>query len=346
MIFVLEINGSYGSGGGQVLRTSIGLSALLGKPVRVFNIRAGRCNPGLRQQHLQGIRAVADLCSGDLKGAQLGSSEIEFTPGQTNKKEINVKIPTAGSIGLLLQAVLTATLKDGANIKIDGGASYGRWAPPITYFEKVLLPVLGMMGYKIELDVLKHGFYPSGGARVEVKACPVKELKPLNLTEQGEVKTIYCLSISSKHLEKARVAERQARATENMMRKYKVFSKIEYCNSDCPGSALVLYANTSTGCVLGSDSLGERGKPAEAVGKEAARSLLDTIRSGAGVDEHLSDQILPFLALSKGSSEILAPRLTRHAETNIWVIGKFLDSEFSVRKEGKLVRISCTGKGL
>ncbi len=342
----MEIDGSRGSGGGQVLRTSIGLSALLNKPVRVSNIRAGRCNPGLRPQHLEGIKAVADFCSGELRGAELGSSEVEFRPGEGCKKEINVKIPTAGSIGLLLQALLTATLKGGAEIRIEGGATFGKWAPPITYFEKVLMPVLGMMGYRIELNVLKQGFYPAGGGRAEVKAHPVKELKPINLTGQGEVKDIYGLSIASRYLARAMVAERQARAAENMMRKYRVFSKIEYCDSDCPGSALVLWTRTSTGCILGSDSLGDRGKPAEEVGREAARGIVSTRASGAAVDEYLSDQLLPFMALSSGKSEILAPRLTKHAETNIWVIGKFLEAEFSVKNEKGLARISCTGSGL
>ncbi len=343
---MLEIDGSYGSGGGQVLRTSIGLSCLLKKPVRVFNIRAGRCNPGLRQQHLQGIKAVSDFCSGDLKGAELGSKEIEFRPGKGYKKEINVKIPTAGSIGLLLQTVLTATLKSGTDIKIEGGATFGKWAPPITYFEKVLSPVLEMMGYRVEIKILKHGFYPAGGARVKVGVNPAKELKPLNLAEQGDLKEIHCLSIASKYLAKARVAERQTEAARNMLRKYNLFAKTEYVDSECPGSALVLWTRTSTGCILGSDSLGERGKPAETVGKEAAEGLVKTLNSGSAVDEHLSDQILPFLAMASGKSEILAPKLTRHAETNIWVIKKFLDAEFSVKREKDLVRIACQGQGL
>ena len=342
---MLEIDGSYGSGGGQVLRTSIGLSALLNKPVRVTNIRAGRCNPGLRPQHLEGLKAVADFCSGGLKGAEIGSKEIELKPGKGCKGELNIKIPTAGSIGLLLQALLMTTVRKGISMKIEGGATFGKWAPPITYFEKVLIPVLGMMGYKIEMRVVKHGFYPVGGAEVEVRAKPA-ELKPLNLVEQGEVKAIYCLSIASKYLVKARVAERQARAAENMLRKYQVFAKSEYCESECPGSALVLCAITSSGCILGSDSLGERGKPAEDVGKEAAEGLLNSLRTGAAVDEYLSDQLLPFMAMARGRSEILTPKLTEHAETNIWTIKKFLDAEFSVKREGKLVRISCLGSGL
>lgn len=343
---LVEIDGSYGSGGGQVLRTSIGLSALLGKPVRVFNIRAGRGSPGLREQHLQGIMAVADLCSGDLKGVELGSGEIEFTPGAKCKSGITVRMRTAGSVGLLLQAVLTASMKSGADIKIEGGGTFVKWAPPITYFERVLLPVLDMMGYRIEIKVLRHGFYPAGGASLEVKASPVRELKPISLAERGGRKDIYCLSIASKYLERAGVAERQAKAAEVMLRKYHVFAKIEYCDSDCPGSALALWTRTSTGCMLASDSLGERGKPADMVGREAAESLLKTLGSGATVDEYLSDQILPFMALAGGKSEILAPRLTEHAETNIWVIKKFLDAEFSIKREGKLVRISCEGKGL
>jgi RNA 3'-phosphate cyclase len=343
VISVLEIDGSHGSGGGQVLRTSIGLACLLERPVRVFNIRAGRPRPGLRPQHLEGLKAVADFCSGELKGAELGSREVEFRPGSRYKEELEVRIPTAGSIGLVLQALLTAAVGRGVFVRIEGGATFGKWAPPITYVEKVLAPALEGMGYKVVIRVEKQGFYPAGGARVEIRAEPA-ELRPLNLTGQGEVRGIHGFSIASRYLGKARVAERQAEAAGNMLRKYQVFVKKEYAGSECPGSAVVLYC-TSPGRMLGSSSLGERGKPAEDVGRDAARGMLDAIRSRAGVDEHLSDQVLPFMALAKGRSEILAPKLTRHAETSIWVIGRFLDAEFSVKKEGKLVRISCQGKG-
>jgi RNA 3'-terminal phosphate cyclase (ATP)/RNA 3'-terminal phosphate cyclase (GTP) len=341
---LIQISGDYLEGGGQILRTSIALSALTKKPIRIYNIRANRPNPGLRTQHLRGIEAVTNLCNGRLEEARLGSKEILFYPVEIDKKHIQVTVETAGSIGLVLQTILTASLgiKEKLEIDIEGGSTFSKWSPPVNYIQYVLLPLLRKMGYHAEINIIRQGFYPTGGARVKAVINPCKDLKPINIENPGVIESINGVSVASKHLKMVKVAERQIRSAQEVIpKKYKCSIRSEYIDSQSIGSGLVLFAKTSTGAIFGSDSLGEKGKKAESVGDEAAQKLLFTIGSGAAVDEHLSDQLLPFMALAKGKSCIISPVLTNHARTNMWVIEKFLPVKFEITPQGRNARIEC-----
>ncbi|MBU0898345.1 MAG: RNA 3'-terminal phosphate cyclase [Nanoarchaeota archaeon] len=337
---MIKIDGSYGESGGQILRTSIALSVITKKPIHIFNIRKGRLHPGLKTQHLEGIKALADFCDAKLEGAKIGSTEIKFTPGNAFKKELNVKIPTAGSIGLLFQTlkIPLAYAEYPVTVNIDGGATFNKWAPQVLYTQNILLPLLEKMGYKAKIDIQRHGFYPVGGAKVKITVNPCKSFKPLKLEKSKTIK-ISGLSIASKHLEKAKVAERQKESVLKMLStNYDIKIKTESVDSTCPGSGIVLWTET-----FGASGLGERGKPAEAVGKEAANELLKTLNSEASVDEHLCDQILPFLAIANGESIITTPKITAHTETNIWTIKQFLDVDFAVEKSGNVFKVVCSG---
>jgi RNA 3'-terminal phosphate cyclase (ATP)/RNA 3'-terminal phosphate cyclase (GTP) len=343
---MVEIDGSYLEGGGAILRVASALSAITGKPLKVYNIRAGRKNPGLRAQHLEGLKAIADLCNGGLVNAALGSTEIELHPGRITSKQISVQISTAGSVGLLFQSLKAPiAMSDGeVTIRIQGGATFAKWAPPLLTTNNVLLPMLARIGYSADLTIERHGFYPKGGARVMIRGKPSSDIKPLCLTEPGELLAVKGVSVASSHLQKARVADRQAEAARRILSGGGINADmdVQYVDAVCPGSGVVLWAETSAGTVLGADSLGERGTPAEKVGEEAAKELLETLESGATVDDHVSDQLLIFMALAKGESSIVARKLTDHAKTNIYVIQRFLPVVFRVT-EDKNVLIKCVG---
>ena len=371
----MEINGSYLEGGGQILRTAAALSAITGKPCHIFNIRKNRPKPGLATQHLVGIKALNQLCNGYLEGAELNSTEIKFYPspllvksgegfipgkiagqlfGRAQSKTLNVKIETAGSITLVLQGLVLPSLfsKNPTKIIFEGGATDTFFSPTMDYFRYVFLKILEEIGAKIEINILKRGFYPSGGANVEVKILPllrqgfegqVCRLKNLNLAERGNLKQIKVISGASESLRGKKVAERQSAGVREILGKLKLPTeeKIEYYQTQSPGSQICLIAEFSARggsasggentTFIGTDNLGGLGKPAEEVGKEAALELLKEQKTEACLDKHSADQILPYLALAEGKSHITVSEITNHCKTNIWTIEKFLDGEFKIK---------------
>jgi len=332
---MIEIDGSYLEGGGEILRTALSLSAVTKKPCHVFNIRKGREKPGLMPQHLLGIRALAQLCRGRLEGDVLGSQEVKFYPGDIDQGEtsLKVKIETAGSITLVLQALIPPALLALSPVKIifEGGATDTFFSPTIDHFQCVFLKTLEKMGTKLEINILKRGYYPEGGAQVEVIIHPSK-LKNLNLTERGRLKQIKAFSGASESLKDKKVAERQLAGVREVLGKLKlpIEEKTEYYNSQCPGSQVCLIAEFEN-TVIGVDNLGKLGKRAEDVGKEAALELLKEQKSQGCLDKHLADQILPYLALASGKSQIIVSEITNHCKTNIWVIEKFLNRKFKLK---------------
>jgi RNA 3'-terminal phosphate cyclase (ATP)/RNA 3'-terminal phosphate cyclase (GTP) len=235
---MLEIDGSVG---GQVLRTSVALSALLGKPIKVSNIRSERKVPGVKAQHLAAVKSVAKACGAELAGCVVGSGEIEFIPGEIVGGRVNVKIGTAGSVGLVMQALLPVYLLSGksSTIEINGGGTAGRWSPPVDYMEIVFLEIMRIFGADVDVVVKRHGFYPKGGANVVVQVKSSKMGK-LEILEKGEPLGISGLSVASKDLTKAKVAERQKRSAMKYLEDAKVSSS--YVNVSSTGSYIVLRA--------------------------------------------------------------------------------------------------------
>ena len=342
---LIHIDGSVMEGGGQILRTASALSILTGNPIRMYNIRANRPQPGLRAQHLRGLEAVADLCSGRLEGAKIGSRQIYFYPGKISQKGLKISIETAGSIGLVMHSLLVAAIgaREKITVDIEGGATFGAFAPPLEHVQFVLLPLLRRMGYHAEINIIRHGFYPVGGAQVKVMISPCRELKPLCLLERGEIESIDIVSTASSSLKMPKVAERQQRAAETVLKGagHGCTFRNRYSEARSAGSGIVILARTDKGCILGSDGLGERGKMAEVVGQEAAAKMLRAMESGATVDEHISDQLLPYMALCREKSAIIAPNLTMHAKTNMFIIKQFLPVEFDTERTGSCIKISC-----
>lgn len=362
---LIEINGSIGEAGGQILRTAVALAAVTKKPCYVFNIREGRPKPGLATQHLLGIQALAQLCDGRLEGDYLGSKEIKFYPGEAYRDRVSVNITTAGSIALVLQTLILPALfapstssgqvSQPVKIIFDGGATDTFFSPTIDHFRYVFLKILEKMGTEIEINIIRRGFYPEGGTKVEVIVHPLlrskasafadrsrlrptkvggqaSKLKPLNLTERGKLKKITVTSGASEFLKDKKVAERQLAGVREVLGKLKLSleEKIEYYQTSCPGSQICLIAEFDN-TVIGTDNLGKLGKRAEDVGKEAALELLKEQKSEACLDKHLADQILPYMALAKGKSQVTVSEITNHCKTNIWVIEKFIEGRFEIK---------------
>ncbi|AIU69691.1 ribosomal subunit interface protein [Thermococcus eurythermalis] len=327
---MIVIDGSYGEGGGQILRTSVALSVITGKPVKIIKIRANRPNPGLRPQHLHGILALKELSNAKVKGAEVGSTALEFIPGKAEPKHVRVPVKTAGSITLALQALLPAMAFTGGSFEITGGTDVP-WSPPVDYLKNVTLFALEKMGLKVELELKRRGHYPKGGGLVTGRVEPWEERKPLVALEWGRIERFGGISHATNL--PAHVAERQAKAAKERLEDlYSAPAEIEteVSRSLGPGSGIVVWAETDS-LRLGGDALGKRGKPAEAVGREAADELIEALTLRKAADKFLGDQLIPFLAFAGG--EIGVTEITNHLVTNVWVVEQFLGKTFEVEGE-------------
>lgn len=354
VVNVIEIDGSVGEGGGQVVRTSVALAALLGKDIHIFNVRAKRRPPGFRPQHIVGVRAVARLSQAHVEDLMVSSTELTFKPRTRLSGEFSFEIGTAGSIPLVLQALMPSAAFSPGPVKISlGGGTDVRWSPPIDYMKYVVVPVLARLGYRANLTVLRRGHYPRGGGKVVVEVKPVRKLTPVVLTEFGEVERVrglsHCVRLP-RH-----VAERQANTAVKILEEagYEDVSveREWYSPSEDPhlgpGSGVVLYAETTSGAVLGADALGERGKPAEVVGREAAEKLLKELISGMPVDHHMGDMLIPYMAVVDGVSTVGVSEVTMHLLTNVEITEQITGVNFDVDGTlGEPGEISVDGIGL
>ncbi|UCG38900.1 MAG: RNA 3'-terminal phosphate cyclase [bacterium] len=334
---IVHIDGMMGEGGGQVLRTSTGLAALLGRPVRIVNIRANRPKPGLAAQHLAGIRALCRLTGGEADGLAVGSREVLFRPGQGRKSRLEVDVGTAGSVTLLLQGLLIALsgVTSRTELVLRGGTDVA-WSPPFLYFSEVLSPLLVKMGFQIRAELVRVGFYPKGGGEVQVWLRAPVMPSPLRLDTPADAGEVTAEAVASEDLARAKVAERLISGARGVLPGLK--GKKRYFSTLSTGCSIVLRCQ-SKAAVLGADCLGERGVRAEEIGRRAAEDLRGQLGAGCTLDRWASDQILPFLALASGPSSFIAPELTSHARTNMEVIRTFLPVAFESTESGGVVRV-------
>jgi RNA 3'-phosphate cyclase len=330
----MEIDGSEGEGGGQILRVATGLSAVTGKPIRVSNIRSNRPSPGLKPQHLRGIESVARLCNAHISGFTEGSTQIEFTPGELEHDHLRVDIGTAGSIGLVFQSLMIPAVHTDRPLEFEviGGTDVS-WSPSVTYFREVFCSFLKRMGIEAEVDTQRYGFYPKGGGRVLLRVHP-GNLRPISLVDRTRFTRYDVLSVASESLREARVAERQADAAIGMLGRKSESELREYVQTESPGSSIHIHAHFEN-TILGSTVLGERGKPAERIGEECAGLLKEQVETGACLDRWMADQILPYMALSGGRSEVSVAEVTKHAKTSMRLIERLLPVSFVVKEMGR-----------
>ena len=341
---MLEVDGSQKSGSGTILRLSVALASILGKPLHIHHIREKRPQPGLRPQHLEAVLTAAKICKAEVEGATLGSRELWFRPREIAGGEITAEIGTAGSIPMLIMTVLPICLFAKAPVKlhIKRGGTDVRHSPTINYLQYVMLRVLEHMGVKASLTIHKYGYYPKGMGEVTLEVWPCPRLKPIRLEEFGEIKKVGGISVCT-FLADRKVAERQAKAASEYLKARGFESNIrivnDYSNPLQKGSSIVLWAETDKNVLLGGDAIGEIRKPSEAVGKEAAENLYKEIESKATVDIHMADILVPYVALAEGQSVYLAREVSDHLETNIWLAEKILGVKFNLTKTDGLYKI-------
>ena len=344
---MVEIDGRYGEGGGQIVRTSLALSSILNVPVHVTDIRANRKKAGLKPQHVTCVRALGTLTDAEVTGAELDSMELYFKPRTHRSGDFSFNVAdvksSAGSVTLILQALLPPLLfsPDTSNVSIRGG-THVEWSPSVHYIMHVFLPTLRRMGAHVRLSLDRWGWYPKGKGSVTVGVEPLQEIQSIRLENRSDLKGVRGFSISSKL--PMRVTKRIRRKADSLLSQagYDAHIRMLDTPASCPGVIFFLWAEFEESWA-GFSSLGRRGRPAEDVAEDAVRQFFEFVQTEAAIDEHLADQLIIYLALAKGLSSFSTSRITQHLLTSIWVVEQFLPVKFEVEGEegevGKVTRI-------
>ncbi|NDJ36394.1 MAG: RNA 3'-phosphate cyclase [Chloroflexi bacterium] len=341
---MIHIDGSQGEGGGQILRTALALSVVTGQPFHMDRIRANRRKPGLAPQHLAGVIAAARICGADVQGAGLRTQALAFTPGgtvQPGRYVLDIGelagTPSAGSVTMLLQTVLLPlALAGGPSELVLRGGTHVRWSPPAHYAMSVLLPTLNRMGVEARAQLNGTGWYPEGGGELVVEIGGGASLVGIDLSERGDLVTVSGEAVACSLPE--HVAQRMADEANTRLRAAGLPPGIQPVTAKGRSTGAGLFITvTGTGAAAGFDALGKRGKPAETVAAEGIDDVLAYLQQPHALDEHLPDQLLPFMALAQGPSVLTTMAVTEHTRTNAAVIGRFI--ERAVHIEGHTVRV-------
>jgi RNA 3'-terminal phosphate cyclase (ATP) len=333
---MIEIDGSQGEGGGQILRSSLSLSMITGQSFRIGRVRAGRNKPGLLRQHLTAVAAAKEICGADVEGAVPGSQEITFRPGRIRAGDYRFAIGTAGSSTLVLQAILPALwFADGPSTVAVSGGTHNPAAPPADFVIHSWLPLVQRMGVDCAIELVRHGFYPAGGGEISAHVNPCQKLSPLSLVSRGDLLAAKAISVIAGI--PSEVAEREldriSMHFEGIPREVRTRSSREG-----PGNVLMVELTYPELTEVFS-SFGERGLAAEAVADRLAREVKHFQVSPVVVDEHLADQlVLPIALAGKGS--FVTTKVSSHLATNLQVIAKFLPLQFEVLTGAESARIS------
>jgi RNA 3'-phosphate cyclase len=318
------VDGSYGEGGGQILRTAAAFSVVTGVPVHLTNIRAGRDRPGLRPQHVSALRVLAAISGGSLKGADLGSPEVLFAPGRPREEKVRIDMGTAASITLALQAIIPAASLSGSALEVElvGGTDVP-WSPTLDYLVGVVGPALASVGIRFSIEVLRRGYYPRGGGRVKCEIEGCVRPSPLELPPVSGVPAPFAASVCGAL--PAHVANRQKEAAESELVALGFApgaGSAVSLDADSPGSS-VLVSSIGESVFIGGDAIGAKGVRAEEVGRSAARRFVEAAASGAATDGFLADSLAPLLAFASSPSRLSVDKVTPHLETSMHVASLF-----------------------
>ncbi len=348
---MINIDGSWGKGGGQILRTSLSLATITGQPVRIERIRANRPKPGLAAQHLTSVRAAATLCQAQVSGDTLGSMTLEFRPtrppqaGQYTFDVTEARVGgSAGAVTLILQTILMPlVLVNGSSQVILKGGTHVAWSPPVTYIEEVYLPTLKQLGVQAEVKLNAWGWYPRGGGEVKLWVTGSQQtLSGLQLLERGVLQQIHGLAVVTEL--PAHIPQRMANRAQNLLQQADLPAQIQPVRGRgiAPGAGIFLTAEYEHSRA-GFSALGSRGIPAERVAETAVRELLDFHAQAVPVDPFLGDQLLLPLALSSQTSQYCVASMSQHLMTNAWAIEQFEMANIVIDKNKHLVSVIPRG---
>ncbi|WP_119303735.1 RNA 3'-terminal phosphate cyclase [Dongia deserti] len=330
---MIVIDGAAGEGGGQVLRTSLALAMVTGQPFRIERIRAGRRKPGLMRQHLTAVLAATQICGGTAIGAEPGSTTLEFTPGKVRGGDYRFAIGTAGSTILVLQTILLPLLQAGerSRLVLEGG-THNPHAPSFAFLERAFLPQLARMGAEVSVKLVRPGFYPAGGGRIEVEIAPLERLLPLHVPLRGALQRTHAEALVVNL--PGSIGERELVVIANRLKWSAEDLKLRTDKQALgPGNVLTLFLEFAT-IIQVLVAFGEQGVSAEAVANRAAGVAARLLKVDAAIEPHLADQLLLPIALA-GAGSFTTLALTSHAKTNIEVIRRFMDVSISAMENGE-----------
>jgi RNA 3'-phosphate cyclase len=341
---MFEIDSSRGEGGGQMVRTSVALAAVTGVETRLVRIRENRPTNGLSKQHTIVVKAVADLTGSTVTGNYPGSREIVFTPGNAMETDIRADIGSAGSISLMLQAMLLAARNYNrpARMDIHGGTNV-MWAPPIDSYQQVLFPLMERMGINVKLDIVQRGFYPTGGGRIIAELQPMGAIGPLDMKDLGELRGVEGVCYIQ-NLPDWMCEQMIGSCLKVLAPVCDADITLQRTEGESKGAGMSLVATYDNGR-LGSNVLTSRGHPARKAGEDVAKDLLEEMRTGATMDIHTADQLLPYMALAEGRSAFTVSKISKHLISQMDTLESFLDVRFGVERHRELYHITAAPEG-